>query len=338
MTHSLIWVVWLIINLALLLSTRNPLLLVWMLFFLFAVGSKLAKTKHQTRWVRRNLRFIATMILLSTVINLLFTHTGNNVLFALPNNWLLIGGKFTVESIVYGAINGLVIGALYILFNIFNMALSIKQITRLIPRAFHPLTLVVTISLTFFPSVQERTRQIREAQMIRGNPMKKVSDWLPVVIPLLVTSLENAISLSESMTARGFQSTIKKPRAKIELIGLILALFSLFTGWILQLFNYPHWISWTLYIMSGVITIGVFILAGQSSPVTHLVQPTWQRADFIATGLLILSLGSYLWIALHNNTMLSYSPYPSLSLPDTNPLLIGLGIIPAIPIFFINHD
>ncbi len=338
MTQSFPWVIWLVFNLVLLLSTRNPFLLAWILFFLFIVGTNLAKAKNQTHWFVRNLRFIGTMILLSTGINLLFAHTGQNVLFTLPEKWLLIGGKFTLESVMYGAINGLLIGALYILFNIFNLALTIKQITRLIPRAFQPLTLVVTIALTFFPSIQEHTRQIREAQMIRGNPMKKVSDWLPVLIPLLVTSLENAISLAESMTARGFQSSSAKPQTALGLIGLIMALFSLFAGWILHLFNYPLWISWSLYILSAAMTVGVFILTGKSSSITHLDQPHWQRADFIATAALIASFGFFLWIFLQDSTNLSYSPYPSLSLPDFNPLLIGLGFIPAIPIFFKNHD
>lgn len=334
MTQSIPWVIWLAINLGLLLSTRNPFLLIWVLIWLFVVGSKLSQSKHQTHWVGRNLRFIGTMVLLSTAINLHFTHTGQTVLFTLPDKWLLIGGKFTLESVVYGGINGLVIGALYILFNNFNMALSIKQITRLIPRAFHPLTLVVTISLTFFPSIQDRTRQIREAQMIRGNPMKKVSDWLPVLIPLLVTSLENAVSLSESMTARGFHAKPVKPQMTFGLVGLVLALFSLFAGWILQLFEYPLWISWMLYVLSAVMIIGVLILAGKSSPVTHLNESRWQKADFIATALLIVSFSYFIWIVLRNGTMLSYSPYPSLSVPNVDPLLIGLGIIPAIPILF----
>ena len=338
MTQSMIWVLWLAMNLALLLSTRNPLLLVWILIFLFIVGTALAKTRLQTHWLGRNLRFIGTMTALSTVINILFTHTGQSILFTLPENWLLIGGNFTLESMVYGAINGLVIGALYILFNIFNLALSVKQITRLIPRAFHPLTLVITISLTFFPSIQERTRQIREAQMIRGNPMKKVSDWLPVLLPLLVTSLENAVSLSESMTARGFQTTLDQPRTNLGLIGLVLALFALFAGWILKLFTYPVWISWMLYILSAGLIFGVMILAGKSTPVTHLDQPHWRKKEFIAAGLLVVSFGYFLWISVQHNLILHYSPYPSLSLPNIDPLLMGLGILPAVPLSFTNHD
>jgi energy-coupling factor transporter transmembrane protein EcfT len=339
MTQSVPWVIWLFANLVVLLSTRNPFLLILILLLLFVVGAKLAKTKQQTNWVGRNIRFLGTMILLSTVINFLFTHTGQTLLFTLPKQWLLVGGKYTLESLVYGAINGLVIGAVYILFNIFNLALSIKQITRLIPRALHPLTLMVTISLTFFPSIQERTRQIREAQLIRGNPMKKVSDWLPVLIPLLVTSMENAVSLSESMTARGFQSTRAKSHTDLGLISLILALFALFAGWILQLFKYPLWISWTLYILSATIIIGVIVITGKSEQSTRLEQPHWQMGDFVAVGLLAVSFGFFLWFhASVYSTLLTYIPYPSLSMPGFNILLLGFDLIPAVPLFFMNHD
>ncbi len=295
--------------------------------------------KGKSHWVGGNLRFIGTMILLSSAINFLFVHTGQTELFALPKQWLLIGGKFTLESLVYGAVNGLVIGALYILFNIFNLALSIKQITRLIPRAFHSLTLMVTISLTFFPSIQERTRQIREAQLIRGNPMKKVSDWLPVLLPLLVTSMENAVSLSESMTVRGFETTRAKSQSGLGLIGLILALFTLFTGWILQLFDYPNWISWTLYFTSATLIVWVMIAAGKAVHTSRLEQVHWQKSDFIAVALQVISFGFFIWIltSIHS-TLLSYTPYPSLSMPKFNPLLFVTSLIPAIPLLFKTHD
>ena len=197
MTHSLVWMMWLLAVLVFTLSTRNPIYLSLILTGLIMLGHHLALDKKIKGWAVSNFRFLLTMILLSTMINGLFSHVGQIILFTIPKGWPLIGGNITLESLAYGMINGLVIGALYILFNIINLALSIKQLTRMIPRAFHPIAMMVTIALTFFPSIQKRAREIKEAQMIRGNPMKKISDWLPIIIPLLVTSLENAFQLAE---------------------------------------------------------------------------------------------------------------------------------------------
>jgi energy-coupling factor transporter transmembrane protein EcfT len=333
------WVFWLITSMVFLLSTRNPVYLLVSIILLLFLGARLAKGKNQPSWVTQNLRFLATMLILSTLINALFTHTGRTVLLAVPENLPLIGGDLTLESMVYGAVNGLVIGALYLLFNIFNLALSIKQITRLIPRAFHPIATMVTISLTFFPSIQQRTREIKEAQMIRGNPMKKISDWLPIIVPLLVTSLENAILLSESITSRGFHTQTSSQKSNLALIGLILAVFTVFSGWVLRLYDYPLLLSVILYIIGSALIISVFILSGKQTQVTHLHQEIWRGTDFLSTGLLSISLLLLLILLFTDNaTSFAYSPYPVLKTPNLNLVGILLSLIPGIPLVFTTHD
>ncbi len=168
MTTAFSWLAWLLASIIILLTTRNPLLLLVILVQLLALGVQMTEFGNRKRWLGQNLSFIGTMLLLSSLINFIFTHSGNTVLFSLPDDWFLIGGKFTLESLLHGTINGLVISSLYLTFTLFNKALSVEQLTRLIPTAFYPLTLIITISLTFFPSIQERTAQIKEAQMIRG--------------------------------------------------------------------------------------------------------------------------------------------------------------------------
>lgn len=339
MSVSASWVAWLIASMVLLLSTRNPVFLSFGVILIFILGVRQAKAKKHTGWVLQSLRFTGTMVGLSTLINALFTHAGQTTLFSLPKDWLLIGGPITLESLVYGAINGLVISALYLLFNVFNLSLSIKQITRLIPRAFRPLTVMTTVSLTFFPAIQERTLQIREAQLIRGNPMKKISDWLPILVPLLVGSLEDALLLSESMAARGFHSHTEPKQNRIVLIGLILAVFMIFSGWILQLFDYPIWISLLLYIAGSALIIAVLATAGKAQSVTSLHQDEWQRQDKVAFALLSAT-GSLLIAALVARMSLgfSYSTYPRLTPPEISIFGLGLSLIPGIPLLFKRHD
>ena len=339
MTASLAWVAWLLASLVILLSTRNPLLIALILVLLLGLGMALSAPQERKRWLGQNLRFIGTMIFLSGLINFIFTHTGQSTLFALPSHWFLIGGSFTLESLVYGAINGLMISSLYLTFTILNKALSVQQLTRLIPNAFYPLTLITTISLTFFPSIQERTRQIKEAQMIRGNPMEKLTDWLPILIPLMVTSLENAIRLSESMTARGFQANAGRQDSSRGLIVLILATFLVFAGWILSLFNYPTWISWSLYLIA--LLAIVLLLSAQSRQVriTHLHQDRWTRLDIFATALFALGFLVMLSLIVFQKTdFLAYSPYPALTFPTLPPAAWLLGLVPGLPILLRPHD
>jgi energy-coupling factor transport system permease protein len=338
MIHSLVWVMWLLTALVFILSTRNPIYLSLILIGLFILGHHLARKKRINSWFMPNFRFLLTMILLSTLINGFFAHVGHTVLFTIPQGWPLVGGNITLESLAYGAINGLVIGALYILFNILNLALSIKQLTRLIPRAFHPIAMMVTIALTFFPSIQRRAREIKEAQMIRGNPMKKISDWVPILIPLLVTSLENAFLLAESMTARGFhkQVDLRTPR---NLISLLLGAFVVFSGWILHLYRYPLYISVSLYFIGALLIIMTLILIGKHSKITRYHHEVWIPADiFMAiTNAISLFIFAYLVWTDHLFT-LSYSPYPHLIIPAFQLPGLLFSLLPLVPMLRSRHD
>lgn len=320
------------------LSTRNPIYLILLLVGLMVLGQRLARKNKITSWLIPNVKFIITMIFLSTLINGLFAHVGSTVLFTIPKGWPLIGGIITLESLIYGAINGLVIGTLYLLFNVINLALNIKQITRLIPRAFHPVAMVVTIALTFFPSIQQRTREIKEAQMIRGNPMKKIADWLPILIPLLVSSLENAIQLAESMTARGFHKHTQV-RSSIALVGFILAAFSIFSGWILQLYQYPSFMFISLYIIGAGLTLYILFRIGRQSKITRYHQEPWQQADIILGFFVTFSLVFFAYMALSDRLLsLNFSPYPRLNPPAFQVIGVVLSLVPIIPVFVIQND
>ncbi|MBG0770902.1 MAG: energy-coupling factor transporter transmembrane protein EcfT [Anaerolineaceae bacterium] len=342
MTVSFSWVAWLLANLTILLTTRNPLMLGLILALLLKSGVRMTEPGNRKRWLKQNLSFIGTMLFLSSLINLIFTHSGNTALFSLPDDWFLIGGDFTLESLLYGTINGLVISSLYLTFTILNKALSVEQLTRLIPNAFYPLTLIATIALTFFPSIQERTAQIKEAQMIRGNPMKNLSDWLPILIPLMVTSLENAVQLSESMTSRGFQAQTDDQHSSRPLLFLILATFMVFSGWLLSLFNYPTWLSWSLFLVAGLAIILLFFTLSKRVNIVHLHQSKWRSGDYFAVIFfcLVIALMAVL-IVTKNITFLSYSPYPTLEFPSLNLAGWLLGLVPGIPLlltFYYDHD
>jgi len=339
MKNATPWLFWLVLMMAALLSTRNPYYLIGMIAFLLFLGSALAKRKHYSSWLSQNLRFLLTMVLLSTLINTLFTHTGRTILFALPDNWLLVGGDITAESLVYGAINGLVIGSLYLVFNIINLVLSTKQLTQLIPTAFRPIGVMVTISLTFFPSIQQRAREIKEAQMIRGNAMKNISDWLPLLLPLLVTSLEKAFLLAESMTARGFYIHKKSVPADLTILGVLLATFAVFSGWILRLYNYPIAISIILYGIGAVIMAAIFIIASRKTGVTRYRKESWQSKEILV--MILLSIIALVWFFVDRNghlASLAYSPYPELTNPPFQfPGIIFIAI-PLLPLLVNTHD
>jgi energy-coupling factor transport system permease protein len=306
------------------------------LFILFLLGGKLSKNK--SGWISINLKFLISMVLISAIVNGIFSHLGQTVLFYFPEKWLLIGGKITLESIIYGIINGMVIGALYLTFNILNLALNTKQMSQLIPRSFHTIAMTTTIALTFFPSIKQRAYEIKEAQMIRGNPMKSIPDWLPILMPLVVTSLEDAILLSESMTSRGFLPKTSSKYSGVTTISLVLGTFSVFSGWLLNLYNYPRYLSITLYLIGGLVTLTTLYTKGHEVKVTRYRQEKWQTLDILAGIFYAFAILAIVFLSLTNRLEISYSPYPSLTSPNFNSLGIFLSMMPIIPWVMANHD
>jgi energy-coupling factor transport system permease protein len=300
------------------------------------LGYFLAKRKGSTKWLTTHIRFIGIVLLLSGVINTLFSHQGKTIIFKLPQQWLIIGGALTLESLTYGLINGLVIAVLFLIFNIINLALSTRQITYLIPKIFYPIAIILTISLTFFPTIQRRISEIKEAQQLRGNQMKKIADWLPIVLPLLISSLERSITLSESMSARGFHPQKSQNSSKNVLIGIILAFFLIFSAWILQLYDYPPFISLILYLTGGISVLLTFFIANRKISVTRFYQEKWKLVDIFAS--IFFAIIIFILVILEISgcsPQFTYSPYPVITQPLFNIGAVLLNLTLLLPLIAI---
>ncbi|NYZ75657.1 energy-coupling factor transporter transmembrane protein EcfT [Candidatus Micrarchaeota archaeon] len=66
------------------------------------------------------------------------------------------------------------------------------------------LAFMLTVSIRFLPVVQERLNQIRISQAVRGYELAPFSLPIPLIVPLLHSSLKRAEELAISLESRGF--------------------------------------------------------------------------------------------------------------------------------------
>ena len=95
------------------------------------------------------------------------------------------------------------------------------------PGFIHGVGVVTGIAVGFVPQMVTSWQAIREAQQVRGHKVRGVRDVLPLVMPLLVTALERARQLAESMEARGFGGQVvpaEQPPTHAEPVGAALRL------------------------------------------------------------------------------------------------------------------
>jgi energy-coupling factor transport system permease protein len=268
------WVSWLVATLVILSITRNPLYLVLILMCVLIVGLNLRQAGSDIPRPFSLWKLAAWIILLATIFNALTSHYGTTVLFTIPGKLPLVSGAVTLEAMVYGATNGLVLTGMLASFTVLNLALPGRDLISLIPRAFFPMAVVTSIAVTYLPTTLRQFKQIREAQAIRGHQMRTLRDWLPLWMPLLVGGLEHAMQLAESMTARGFASSrpVKDRWDIYPRVCMAFGLLLLATGWLVQLGGVGVW-GLVLILSGALLIIGSLWYLGRQAPRTAYHRP-----------------------------------------------------------------
>lgn len=335
MLHPVTWLGWVFAALVALSVTRNPLYLVLALLCIAIVSLDLYPVAQGVPTPVSPVRFAATVIVLSSLFNAVTVHFGDTVLFRLPALLPVIGGVITLEALAFGALNGLVLSGLFAAFTVFNLALSTRALVGLIPRAFYPVAVVISIAVTFVPTTLRQFRQIREAQAVRGHRMRALRDWLPLFMPLLISGLERALQLAEAMTARGFAGSGDQAQGTVMRAPMVLGLAALLGGWLLRLVWGRDVVGLGLMIAGTVLVVAALWVVGHSVHHTQYRSEGWTLRDgaVLLGGTVVLTV-FLLPVPGLDRGSLFYYPYPRLNLPRFDPL-IGVAILgllgPALP-------
>jgi energy-coupling factor transport system permease protein len=116
---------------------------------------------------------------------------------------LVFLGTVDASNVAYAALEGARLAALLIVFGTFNAVTDPFGVVRLAPRRFHEPALAAALALSIAPRTIATAGRVREAQQLRGI---QVSHWraLPALaVPVLESGMEDAVTLAESMDARG---------------------------------------------------------------------------------------------------------------------------------------
>lgn len=178
----------------------------------------------------KNVKAILPILIFTAVINLFYGATGK-ILFSF---WI-----FTVTT---GSLNRAVFMALRILLLIVASAAltyttTPNDLTDAIEKIFsplkhiglgnvvHTLAMMMTIALRFIPTLIEETQKIMNAQKARGadlengNLVERIKALIPILIPLLISSVRRAYELAEAMECRCYNGGEGRQRMKILKYG-----------------------------------------------------------------------------------------------------------------------
>lgn len=325
--HPGAWVIWLLATVAALLSTRNPVYLFIVLLCIAATLRAGRALAFSPQFPLSVWRFGLLVITLSALFNGLMAHFGATTLFTLPASLPLIGGAVTLEAVVYGALNGLVLTGMFAAFLALYQATPTYALIRLIPRALYPVGVVVSVAVAYVPTTLAQFQQIREAQRLRGHQVRGARDWLPLAMPLLVSGLERAMQLAEAMTARGFGNVAQTLPTQNTSRGLVVFGLILLAGGVAASLFSVGALSTALIVAGGLAVVVALWLQGRGVKRSNYRPQPWTARDWAVTAGALLVVALYLLpLPGVERSSLAYSPYPRLSLPDVN-LLIALGTL-----------
>jgi energy-coupling factor transport system permease protein len=116
---------------------------------------------------------------------------------------LVLLGPVNRGSIALAAAEGFRLAVLLIVFGTYNSVSDPYGVLRLAPRRFYGPALAAALALSIAPRTIAATVRVRAAQRMRGIATRSLLSLPALAVPVLETSMEEAVTLAESMDARG---------------------------------------------------------------------------------------------------------------------------------------
>ncbi len=212
----------LIVVIALIFVSGGWLQLGLVALFVFAI---IFLSKVPFNMYLKNLKAILPIIIFTMIINL-FYNSGGKVLF---NFWKLTITTGSLERALYMASRILL---LIIVSAVLTYTTTPNDLTDAIENllsplrflglknAVHTLAMMMTIALRFIPTLIEETQKIMNAQKARGADLEngslieRIKALIPILIPLLISSVRRAYELAEAMECRCYNGGDGRQRMK----------------------------------------------------------------------------------------------------------------------------
>lgn len=116
---------------------------------------------------------------------------------------LVLFGDVTAAHVTAAFYEGLRLAVLLGIFGAFNSVADPADLIRLAPRRWHEPALAAALVLSLAPRTIAAAAQVRSAQRLRGLEIRGVRSFVALAVPVLANGMDQALTLAESMDARG---------------------------------------------------------------------------------------------------------------------------------------
>ncbi|MCR5837323.1 MAG: energy-coupling factor transporter transmembrane protein EcfT [Lachnospiraceae bacterium] len=166
----------------------------------------------------KGMKQILIILIISSLCNMFFVKSGNTLVhFGAVN--------ITSGGVIKAAYIGLRL--IYLVIGTSVMTLTTKPsdmadglekslgFLKVIKIPVHEIAMMMSLALRFIPTLMEETDKIIKAQTARGADfesgglIRKVKNYIPILVPLFVSSIERALELATAMEARCYRGGVR---------------------------------------------------------------------------------------------------------------------------------
>lgn len=151
----------------------------------------------------REIRFYLFVFVLIAVINPLFVHKGETILFFLNDN------PVTLEAIIYGVFISMMLVAVIFWSKAFSILVTSDKFVYLFGKIIPKLSLVISMALKFIPEFKRQIKKVHQTQKTLGlytsdSITDRIVSGVRTFNSMISWSLEHAIEQAEAMKGKGY--------------------------------------------------------------------------------------------------------------------------------------
>ncbi len=206
---------------------KTPIALAYITLLTIAI---ILLTKVPLKTYLKNLKSILPIIIITAVLNMFYV-SGGKTLFSW---WIITITEAGIERAIFMAtrIVVLILASAMLTYTTTPTMLTDAIESLLSPLRFiglggavHTIAMMMTIALRFIPTLIDETEKLMNAQKARGADfesgglLSRVKALIPILIPLLISSIRRAFDLSEAMESRCY--TGGKTRTRMKQLKLV---------------------------------------------------------------------------------------------------------------------
>lgn len=193
----------------------------WLTLFLLLA---IAFSKVPLKSILKSIKGIIILLALTVLLNVFFTKTGNLLwewwIFQIYDEGLKFAAKMLLR-LTYLVMGSSLLTLTTTPVDLTHAIESLMKPLRVVRFPVHEFALIMSLTLSFIPSLIEETDRIIRAQKARGanfdtgNLVKRAKAFVPILIPLLVGGFRRAEELANAMNSRCYEGATVRTQMRV---------------------------------------------------------------------------------------------------------------------------